>query len=128
MGSYSNVDDTVLSVPDAPYRGVALRSFDPKTQADSATYRAAMRPLRLETAKAWKAKQRARCTKRLKLRVFCLGPSQDGEVRVGIVPEGEEILICGLGLGHVARDNVCSAQLHVRQRTDRIGKNDAAMI
>ena len=32
MGSYSNVDDTVLSVPGAPYRGVALRSFDPKTQ------------------------------------------------------------------------------------------------
>src|ERR1700693_4220102 len=26
MGSYSNVDDTVLSVPGAPYRGVALRS------------------------------------------------------------------------------------------------------
>ena len=32
MGSYSNVDDTVLNVPEAPYRGVALRSFDPKTQ------------------------------------------------------------------------------------------------
>jgi hypothetical protein len=32
MGSYSNVDDTVLNVPGAPYRGVALRSFDPKTQ------------------------------------------------------------------------------------------------
>jgi hypothetical protein len=32
MGSYSNVDDTVLSVPGAPYGGVALRSFDPKTQ------------------------------------------------------------------------------------------------
>jgi hypothetical protein len=32
MGSYSNVDDTALSVPGAPYRGVALRSFDPKTQ------------------------------------------------------------------------------------------------
>ncbi|MGA2421455.1 MAG: DUF1579 domain-containing protein [Candidatus Acidiferrum sp.] len=32
MGSYSNVDDTVLSVPGAPYRGVALRSFDLKTQ------------------------------------------------------------------------------------------------
>jgi hypothetical protein len=32
MGSYSNVDDTVLSVPGTPYRGVALRSFDPKTQ------------------------------------------------------------------------------------------------
>jgi hypothetical protein len=32
MGGYSNVDDTVLNVPGAPYRGVALRSFDPKTQ------------------------------------------------------------------------------------------------
>jgi hypothetical protein len=32
MGRYSNVDDTVLSVPGALYRGVALRSFDPKTQ------------------------------------------------------------------------------------------------
>src|SRR6201984_42708 len=32
MGSYSNVDDTVLSVPGAPYRGVALRFFDPETQ------------------------------------------------------------------------------------------------
>jgi hypothetical protein len=32
MGSYSNVDDTVLNIPGAPYRGVALRSFDPKTQ------------------------------------------------------------------------------------------------
>jgi hypothetical protein len=31
MGSYSNVDDLVLNVPGAPYRGVALRSFDTKT-------------------------------------------------------------------------------------------------
>jgi hypothetical protein len=31
MGGYSNVDDTVLDVPGAPYRGLALRSFDPKT-------------------------------------------------------------------------------------------------
>ena len=32
MGGYSNVDDLVLDVPGAPYRGVALRSFDPKSQ------------------------------------------------------------------------------------------------
>ena len=32
MGSYSNVDDTVLNVPGGPYRGVALRSFDAKAQ------------------------------------------------------------------------------------------------
>ena len=35
MGSYSNVDDTVLSVPGVPSRGVALRSFDPKTRQGS---------------------------------------------------------------------------------------------
>ena len=32
MVGYSNVDDLVLNVPGAPYRGVALRSFDPKSQ------------------------------------------------------------------------------------------------
>jgi len=32
MGGYSNVDDLVLNLPGAPYRGVALRSFDPKSQ------------------------------------------------------------------------------------------------
>jgi hypothetical protein len=32
MGSYSNVDDLVLEVPGGAYRGVALRSFDSKTQ------------------------------------------------------------------------------------------------
>ena len=48
--------------------------------------------------------------------------------RIGILPEREEILIGLLGLGHVARDNVCSAQLQVRQGAYRIGQNDAAMI
>ena len=32
MGGYSNVDDLVLEVPGNAYRGVALRSFDSKTQ------------------------------------------------------------------------------------------------
>jgi len=32
MGGYSNVDDLVLNVPGAPYRGVALRSYDLKAQ------------------------------------------------------------------------------------------------
>jgi Protein of unknown function (DUF1579) len=32
MGGYSNVDDLVLNVPGSPYRGVALRSFDPESQ------------------------------------------------------------------------------------------------
>ena len=32
MGGYSNVDDLELKVPGGAYRGVALRSFDSKTQ------------------------------------------------------------------------------------------------
>jgi hypothetical protein len=32
MAGYSNVDDTVFEKPGAPFRGVALRSFDSKTQ------------------------------------------------------------------------------------------------
>lgn len=36
MGGYSNVDDLMLAVPGAAYRGVALRSFDSKTQQWSA--------------------------------------------------------------------------------------------
>jgi len=44
MGRSSNVDDTVLSVPGAPYRGVALRSFDPKTQQWSIWWLDSRRP------------------------------------------------------------------------------------
>ena len=33
MGSYSNVDDTMLSVPGAPYRGVALAVLRPEDPA-----------------------------------------------------------------------------------------------
>ena len=32
MGGYSNVDDLVLEVPGSAYLGVALRSFDSKTE------------------------------------------------------------------------------------------------
>jgi hypothetical protein len=32
MEGYSNVDDLMLNVPGVPYRGVALRSFDTKSQ------------------------------------------------------------------------------------------------
>ena len=60
--------------------------------------------------------------------VFRLGLFEDGDVRVGIFPEGEEILIGVFGLGRVARDNVRSAQLQVRQGAYRIGENDAAVI
>jgi hypothetical protein len=53
-------------------------------------------------------------TERLKFRVFRLGLSKDGDVRVGIAPEGEEILISVFGLHPVARDDVRSPQVQVR--------------
>ena len=31
MGGWANVDDNVLNMPDGAYRGVGLRSYDPKT-------------------------------------------------------------------------------------------------
>ena len=49
----------------------------------------------------------------LKVRVFCPGLLEDGYVRVGILPNREEILIRFFGRGHVAEDDVCSAQLQV---------------
>lgn len=50
------------------------------------------------------------------------------QVRVGILPEGEEILIRVPGLARVAGDNVCSAELQVRQGADRIGGDDTTVI
>ena len=32
----------------------------------------------------------------LQLRVLCLGFFQDGDVRVGVFPEGEEVCVCTL--------------------------------
>ena len=38
----------------------------------------------------------------LQLRVLCLGLFQDGNVRVGILPERKEVMIFRAGLGGVA--------------------------
>src|SRR5581483_7355215 len=60
--------------------------------------------------------------------VFCLGLLEDGEIRVGILPEREEFQIGYFGFGGVARGSVCPAPLQVRQGAYRIRENDAAMI
>src|SRR5206468_3347182 len=57
-----------------------------------------------------------------------LGLFDNGDVRVGILPEREEIRIGVFGLGYVARNNVRSTHLQVRQDAYRIGGNDASMI
>jgi len=42
----------------------------------------------------------------LQLRIFCFGLLEDGDVGVGVFPEGEEIVVGGGGLGGVA---LCTA-------------------
>ena len=70
----------------------------------------------------------ARYSRSLQLGVFRLGLLDDWDVRVGILPNGQEILIGTPGLDPVARNNVRSAQLQVRQGAYRIGEHDAAVI
>jgi len=53
----------------------------------------------------------------LQFRVLRFGFFQDGDVRVGVFPEGEEILICRLGFGGVALQGVSATDLEMRQRT-----------
>jgi hypothetical protein len=56
------------------------------------------------------------------------GLFEDGQLRVGILPQSEEVLIGAPGFGSVTPDNVCTARLQVRQGADRIGQDDAAVI
>jgi hypothetical protein len=47
---------------------------------------------------------------------------QDGDVGVGVFPEGEEIVVGGLGFGGVAREGIRAGEAEMRQRTQ--GKVD----
>ena len=52
----------------------------------------------------------------LQLRVLRFGLLQDGDVGVGIFPEGEEVLVGHFRFGGIARKHICSSQLKVCQR------------
>ena len=51
----------------------------------------------------------------MQLRVLCFGLLQDGDVGVGVFPEGEEILIGSFRFGGIACHRVGSAELETRQ-------------
>jgi len=55
----------------------------------------------------------------MQLHVLGLGLFQDGILRVGGLPEGEEILICDAGLGRVALHGVSTRQAEAGQRAPR---------
>ena len=62
------------------------------------------------------------------LRVFDLGLLEDGNVGVGVFPEGEKILICRLGFDGVALQGVGASETEMSQRADTVIHDDAAMV
>src|ERR1700674_3299446 len=60
--------------------------------------------------------------------VFCLGLVQDGDIGVGVLPQRQEIIVCGAGLGGVALQRVGSAELQMRECADGFVLYDAAMV
>src|SRR6516164_499022 len=61
----------------------------------------------------------------MQLCVFRLGLLQDGDVGVGVFPEGEEILIGGLCLGGVALHGVGTAELEMGKCSDGLVNDHA---
>ena len=64
----------------------------------------------------------------LQLRVFVFGFSQDGDVRVGVFPEREEVVIGGFCFCHVALHGIRSGNLKMRERADGLIDDNSAMV
>ena len=64
----------------------------------------------------------------LQLRVVRLGFFQDGDVGVGVFPEGEEILIRGAGFGGVAGHYIRTTELKMGQSAQREVEHDPAVV
>jgi hypothetical protein len=58
----------------------------------------------------------AACVRSLQRRVLRLGFLQDGDVGVGVFPEGEEILVGEFGFRRVTREGIRAGESEVRQR------------
>ena len=64
----------------------------------------------------------------LQLGILGFGLLQDGDVGVGVFPECQEVFVGIFRSAPVSRQRVRPAQLQVRQRPDRIAKDDPAVI
>ena len=62
----------------------------------------------------------------LQLRVFSLGLFVDGNVGVGVFPEGEEVLIRGFRFGGVALHGVSATELKMGKSADGRVRHNAA--
>jgi hypothetical protein len=66
--------------------------------------------------------------KLLQLRVLRFRSDEDRNIRVGIFPEREEILIGRLGLGGVALHGIGPADLEMRECVDGFVRDHSAMV
>ena len=64
----------------------------------------------------------------LQLRVLRLGLHQDGDVGVGVFPEGEEVLILGTSLGSVAGKGVGAGEAEMGESAQREVYGNATMV
>ena len=64
----------------------------------------------------------------LELGVLRLCLPEHRNVRVGVLPQREELLVRSLRLGLFARQRVRPSQLQIRQRANRIVGNDSVMV
>ena len=64
----------------------------------------------------------------MKLRILSPGLLKDGDVRVGVLPEREKILIRRLGLGGVALHSVSPRETKMGESADWLVHHDSAMV
>src|SRR5690348_6759589 len=64
----------------------------------------------------------------LQLRVLRLGLLQDGDVGVGVSPEGEEIVVGVAALGNITGRSRGASEAQVGERADRFVEHNAAMV
>ena len=64
----------------------------------------------------------------LQLRVLRLGFFQNGDVRVGVLPEGEKVLVDAFRFGAISLHGISSTQLPVCQSAYGIAGHDPAVI
>src|SRR5208283_2492843 len=70
----------------------------------------------------------AMCSHLLQFRVLCLCLLENGNVGVGVFPEGEEILIGCARLGDVTLQGVCASKVEMAQCTDGPVLHNPAMV